>query len=1462
MTPQPTTQSEPVKGRAGWLRLLMALMALLLLVPLLAWGAWQLPALRQWAGTHVEQLAAQAGVELQLGEAGLQLSDLHLRRLAVKDNQGVWLQLEGARLHWSPLALLQGKLRIEALTVQRLHLLRPPHSEPTQVVEAKPADDDGAGVDLRPLLAAFELQQAAIAEIQLDAALTGGEALALMLQLGVAPTAQQEKPFSLSLKGRAATQLNLDLQGRLGLGSSPTLALKLLAELSGNLSHQYLGAALEDTHHLTLTGHGPLEQWQGTLNLDSSAWGKLHSALHLQQQSAGPALQWQGAWQHVPSALLPSWLPDLLTEQGLPFEMALHTQAEGVVLEKLALQGRAWQLQGQARVAGEQLQSKLTLQGEDLSVLQPLLGQPLQGQGRVEIEAKGAVTAPLATVKLEVRKGTLPDLQWEKVVLNLVATPDGAGGYGVETDGMGDLQLASLPEPDRHLTPRWQGALAWHPQKPLVLDHFTLQERHVKLTLDGLFDLLQQSGAFNVALDSADLEKLLQPHGMSGQGRVLLRSRADLHAGLKEIVMTSQLRGDGLQKWPEPLASWLGAKPRVDLQATLRPAEGSVVLTQLQLTTPLAQWRSHGRLNPDGGLALQGQLQMADLAKLGKPLGQDLAGQGVLDLQVAGRVDDPRIKAQLLGSALMQNGERLPELVLDLAAQSLLKTPQGELRLKATHGGDTANLFTQFKLDQGAQRLHLPKLSLQGPKTELEGALVVDLATLGVDGDLRGHVSELRAWHNWHPALAQLEGKVELELHGDARQQRVELALLGEQVAFQDLGLKKLSAKGQLLALNSKQPKLELHTQLQGFEQGEIRLDQLESTLKGGMEKLNFDLTAQGFVEGTLALALQGVVARDEAGMQLDVATLRGRWDETPLALQQPWQMRLGHDGTLQSQPLDLAWGEGRVQATLHKGLKAANMQLKAHLDLATLPPVRRADVGGWVTLDAQLQGPLQGPRLGAKLNLDKVRLPNPAGGDVPLLNGLVDLHVRPGQPLQGTLQLAGLGDQPLQGAFSLPAKFSLEPARFAMAPSAPLDGKLQGSISLNRLLPWLDLPESQRLAGRLGLDLAVTGTLQKPQPTGHITLKDGQFEQAEAGLRLLDMQMDAQLQGLALKLNHFTAHDGEGGTLKMVGQGAYQEDGLHPVAMQLRLLRMNLVQRDDAVANASGAIDLTGHAQAFAVKGDITLNHANIYLPDGAGKPDTEMIDYRVRGESKNRAAEERADAPKGTLNVHLKVPGRVFVRGFGLESEWAGDLTVKGTTAEPLVVGKLGITKGQLDLLGRRYAIDKGDVVFVGASPPSPQLTVKATTNTGSMEAVVGLEGPAVKPEIVLSSNPERPRDEILSNILFGRDSDHLTAAEAVKLAAALNTLRGGGPGIMDRVQQSIGFDRLELSGDSPQTGAVSVGKYLTDKIYLEIQKGLAPGSRKVRIEMDVGRGVQVETNIDETNMPALGLEWSKDY
>src|SRR6185436_20123063 len=121
--------------------------------------------------------------------------------------------------------------------------------------------------------------------------------------------------------------------------------------------------------------------------------------------------------------------------------------------------------------------------------------------------------------------------------------------------------------------------------------------------------------------------------------------------------------------------------------------------------------------------------------------------------------------------------------------------------------------------------------------------------------------------------------------------------------------------------------------------------------------------------------------------------------------------------------------------------------------------------------------------------------------------------------------------------------------------------------------------------------------------------------------------------------------------------------------------------------------------------------------------------------------------------LDVKLKAPRRVYLRGRGLDVELSLDAHVGGVTTRPDLSGTARVVRGEYDFAGKRFQFDEAGVVYLSTNPENIRLQLDAVRDDPTLSVTVRIRGSAARPEITLASTPSLPDDEILSQVLFGR-------------------------------------------------------------------------------------------------------------
>ncbi|MGK0172772.1 MAG: translocation and assembly module TamB, partial [Gammaproteobacteria bacterium] len=313
------------------------------------------------------------------------------------------------------------------------------------------------------------------------------------------------------------------------------------------------------------------------------------------------------------------------------------------------------------------------------------------------------------------------------------------------------------------------------------------------------------------------------------------------------------------------------------------------------------------------------------------------------------------------------------------------------------------------------------------------------------------------------------------------------------------------------------------------------------------------------------------------------------------------------------------------------------------------------------------------------------------------------------------------------------------------------------------------------------------------------------------------------------------------------------------------QLEQMFVVRSDAAHAQMSGKLSVAGDTSALAVKGRFLIDRAEIRLLNSLPPSVVDLGDVHVLGEPIEPPLAEGDTSPSTvSLDVEVDFPQEIFIRGRGLDSEWGGNIAVKGTAAAPIVVGRIESRRGQLELIGRVFTLVRGHIVFAGAREIDPTLGIRLQREANGITGRINIEGTASSPELSFSSTPSVSEDEVLARVLFGRSSNNLSATEALQLAAGVAALTQGEAGAVDKVRDSLGLDVLRVeSGDAEgESASASIGRYVQDGVYVGAKQSLDGKESSVVVEVEVRDDIVLDVDVGVSGSGSVGVTWRRDF
>jgi len=418
-------------------------------------------------------------------------------------------------------------------------------------------------------------------------------------------------------------------------------------------------------------------------------------------------------------------------------------------------------------------------------------------------------------------------------------------------------------------------------------------------------------------------------------------------------------------------------------------------------------------------------------------------------------------------------------------------------------------------------------------------------------------------------------------------------------------------------------------------------------------------------------------------------------------------------------------------------------------------------------------------------------------------------------------------------------------------------------------------------IEGPVDFDLQLNGKPGLQALRGRVSLPNARFSDPRFGVRIDDLRAVADFQGDSARIDASGALS-DGGTLAIQGHVGLAAGA--PLDLDLRL--QDAVLRDPNLYETSvtGELRVTGiPAQGPTVAGRLTLGRSEIRIPStglGGAKDIPKIIHIGERPPSRTtrakagltpfpgaEATEAGLAGPPATpptvaakLDLTLSAPQQVFIRGRGVDAEMGGEIRLTGTARNVIPIGMLELIRGRVDLLGKRFTLSEGRLELQGSLIPVIHLV--AQTQQDGITTLITIDGEARDPKITFSSIPDMPQEEVLSQLLFGRGLENISALQAAQLANAVAVLAGqGGAGIVDQLRSSVGLDDLDLGTDDDGNVTLRAGKYLTDRIYTNVEVG-GDGKSRVNINLDITNALRARGSVDNEGDSSLGLYYERDY
>jgi translocation and assembly module TamB len=465
---------------------------------------------------------------------------------------------------------------------------------------------------------------------------------------------------------------------------------------------------------------------------------------------------------------------------------------------------------------------------------------------------------------------------------------------------------------------------------------------------------------------------------------------------------------------------------------------------------------------------------------------------------------------------------------------------------------------------------------------------------------------------------------------------------------------------------------------------------------------------------------------------------------------------------------------------------------------------------------------------------------------------------------IDGNVELAG-------GRTAIDAEVALTPAgsiraRLASTAVAGGDAALDGEVDLELDdLALLDLVSADLLepVGRVRGRLDIGGTRAAPALQGRIDLTGFGAELPALGLRLRDSQVALRAgSGNRIEVEGRLG-TGADNALVLGGWFGLPLEGRVPMALTIQGADVLVADLPAARVVASPDLTVASTERGLQVRGSVAIPQARI-APEqfeagaAAASPDVVVIDPDALPEA---STGEAPVALPVYATVTVTLGDRVEIDAYGLEGRLSGELVVRERPGRPTSARGEIVVTGTYQAYGQDLDIERGRLLFTGGPIDNPLLDIRAVRRVGTVTAGLAVTGSAMRPVLEVYSVPAMDQAEALSWLVLGRPLRQATSAADQNLlgTAATAVTTAGGDLLAKALGARLGLDDVGV-GNSRElgAGALTLGKYLSPKLYLGYGRSLFDGSQLVTLRYKLTGRLEAEVQ-SGTRENKAGLNYS---
>lgn len=323
--------------------------------------------------------------------------------------------------------------------------------------------------------------------------------------------------------------------------------------------------------------------------------------------------------------------------------------------------------------------------------------------------------------------------------------------------------------------------------------------------------------------------------------------------------------------------------------------------------------------------------------------------------------------------------------------------------------------------------------------------------------------------------------------------------------------------------------------------------------------------------------------------------------------------------------------------------------------------------------------------------------------------------------------------------------------------------------------------------SGQIQLRATAAGQLSNAKTRGELRIVNAQFSSGTVPLTLESVNGQIHASGNRIEIDRLEGAAG-GGNISASGFLVYGRQPTFNVSAKAQSIRLRYPEGIRSILDAN--LNLTGSQGSSSLTGRVLVDRLSF----------TQQFDLaNLMGQlsSETPSASPSAFEQNMKLNVAVATSNELNLTSSKLSVGGNANLTVNGNLGDPVILGRISLTQGEVFFMGKRYEIDNGTIAFANPTRTEPVINLYAKTTVQQYNITLNFSGPIDRLRTNYTSDPPLSQSDIISLIAFGQTAEQAATSPSTPPSVGAESVlaQGVSSQVSGKLEKIAGISQVTL-------------------------------------------------------------------